>query len=104
MTNNRVLLENYFMPGDLEQNIKAFIEHYNHQRYHESINNLIPADVYFGRDSQILEERRNIKTKTIQNHRLQHQDKELEPPINESAPCTKSFDDAHCSIFKFFDT
>ena len=72
---NRILLENYFMPGDLEQNIEAFIEHYNHHRYHESINNLTPADVYFGRDSQIIEERRNIKTQTIQNRRLQHQNK-----------------------------
>jgi len=63
------------MPGDLVQNIEAFIEHYNHHRYHESINNLIPADLYFGRDHAILEERRKIKTQTIQNRRLQHQHK-----------------------------
>jgi putative transposase len=30
-----VLLENYFLPGDLQQQIEAFVEHYNHQRYHE---------------------------------------------------------------------
>ena len=32
---NRVLLENYCLPGDLEQQIEAFVEHYNHQRYRE---------------------------------------------------------------------
>ena len=41
---NRILLENYFLPGDLERQIKAFVEHYNHQRYHESLNNVTPAD------------------------------------------------------------
>ncbi len=41
---NRILLENYFLPGDLERQIEAFIEHYNHQRYHESLNNVTPAD------------------------------------------------------------
>jgi putative transposase len=29
---NRVLLENCFLPGDLERQIEAFIEHYNHWR------------------------------------------------------------------------
>ena len=31
---NRILLENYFLPGDLEAQIEAFVDHYNHQRYH----------------------------------------------------------------------
>ena len=39
---NRILLENYFFPADLEAQIEAFVDHYNHQRYHESINNLTP--------------------------------------------------------------
>lgn len=69
---NRVLLENYFLPGDLEMQIGAFIEYYNHQRYHESINNLTPADVYFGRGQSILEKRRRIKNKTIKQRRLLH--------------------------------
>jgi hypothetical protein len=29
---NRVLLENYFLTGDLERQIESFIEHYNHRR------------------------------------------------------------------------
>jgi len=37
---NRILLENYFLPGDLEARIEAFVEHYNHQRYHESLSNV----------------------------------------------------------------
>ena len=70
---NRILLENYFLPGDLEAQIEAFVEHYNHQRYHESLNNVTPADVYFGRDKAIIRERAKIKKLTIQKRRLQHQ-------------------------------
>ena len=70
---NRVLLENYYLPGDLERQIGAFVEYYNNQRYHESLNNVTPADVYFGRDKAILREREKIKKRTIQQRRLQHQ-------------------------------
>jgi putative transposase len=41
---NRILLENYFLPADLERQIEAFVEHYNLRRYHESLNNVTPAD------------------------------------------------------------
>ena len=70
---NRILLENYFLPGDLEAQIAAFVNDYNYRRYHESIDNLTPADVYFGRRSTILAERERIKRHTIQNRRLQYQ-------------------------------
>ena len=69
---NRILLDNYYLPGDLERQIGAFVEHYNHSRYHESIDNLTPADVYFGRAKTILTERQRIKRETIANRRLQH--------------------------------
>ena len=70
---NRTLLENYFLPGDLERQIEAFVEHYNHQRYHESLNNLTPADVYFGRGQSILAERERIKKRTLAKRRLHFQ-------------------------------
>ena len=69
---NRILLDNYFFPADLEARIEAFVDHYNHRRYHESINNLTPADVYFGRGQAILKQRERIKLKTMETRRLQY--------------------------------
>ena len=69
---NRILLENYYLPGELEARIGDFVAHYNHLRYHESLGNLTPADVYFGRGQTILIERERIKRQTIQNRRLLH--------------------------------
>ena len=69
---NRILLENYYLPGDLEAEIGAFVTHYNHLRYHESLGNLTPADVYFERGQTILIERERIKRQTITNRRLLH--------------------------------
>lgn len=70
---NRILLNNYYLPRELEEQISAFVENYNNKRSHESLNNLTPADVYFGRGQAILEEREKIKKITIQNRRLQYQ-------------------------------
>jgi putative transposase len=70
---NRILLENYYLPGDLEAQIEAFVADYNDRRYHESIDNLTPADVYFGRGQTILRHRERIKRQTIAHRRLQHQ-------------------------------
>src|SRR5689334_25344885 len=72
---NRILLENYYLPGDLEAHIGRFVDHYNHRRYHESLQNLTPADVYFGRGQTILLQRERIKRETIRKRRLQHRKK-----------------------------
>jgi putative transposase len=69
---NRILLENYFLPGDLERQIDAFVDHYNHRRYHESLENLTPANVYFGQGQTILKQRERIKHETINQRRLLH--------------------------------
>ena len=69
---NRILLENYYLPGALEQAVSEFIEHYNHHRYHESLGNLTPADVYLGRAESILRRRKEIKDRTIEKRRLLH--------------------------------
>jgi len=66
------MLENYFLPGDLERQIKAFVEHYNHQPYHESLGNLTPADAYFGRATAIIQQRERIKQQTLEKRRLLH--------------------------------
>ena len=71
---NRILLENYFLPGDLEAQIEAFVEHYNNQRYHESLNNVTPADAYFGRAPTILKQRKRIKRQTLEYRRLQNRE------------------------------
>ncbi|MFM9847459.1 MAG: IS3 family transposase [Hyphomicrobiaceae bacterium] len=70
---NRILLENYYLPGDLEAHIGDFVDFYNHRRYHESLKNITPADVYFGRGQTILLQRERIKRDTIHKRRLQHQ-------------------------------
>jgi putative transposase len=69
---SHILLEHYFLPGDLEAQIEAFVDHYNHQRFHESLNNVTPSDVYFGRDKAILHQRERIKRKTLEARHLHH--------------------------------
>lgn len=62
---NQILLENYYFPGELEDHIRQFVDYYNHGRYHESLNNLTPADVFYGRGQSILDEREKIKWRTL---------------------------------------
>lgn len=72
MMKNRVLLKNYYLPGDPERQIGAFVDCYNNERYHESRNNVTPADVCFGRDNDIIREREKFRKLTLQQRRLQH--------------------------------
>jgi transposase InsO family protein len=37
---NQILLENYYLPGQLEARLAEFVDYYNSRRYHESLNNL----------------------------------------------------------------
>jgi transposase InsO family protein len=69
---DQVLLENYYLPGDLMRRIETFVCYYNTERYHESLNNLTPEDVYVGRGEQILNRRRRIKRKTLERRRQLH--------------------------------
>lgn len=69
---NVICLDNYYFPWQLEQAIAAFVEHYNHHRYHEALDNVTPADVYFGRSAQILSQRTALKRRTLAERRAQY--------------------------------
>ncbi|MGW8180830.1 MAG: IS3 family transposase [bacterium] len=69
---NTIKLQNYYFPGELEQEIAAFIDHYNHQRVHESLDNLTPADVYHGRAKEILTLRNELKEQTLRRRRREN--------------------------------
>jgi putative transposase len=69
---NQILLENYYLPGQLESAIDRFVAYYNHERYHESLKNLTPADVYYGRGAQVLNTRQEIKRRTLDERRRLH--------------------------------
>ena len=66
---NQVLLENYYLPGDLKARIGEFVNYYNTERYHESLNNLTPEDVYTGRGQTVLDRRYRIKQQTLAERR-----------------------------------
>ena len=63
----------HFVLEFAQRQIDAFVDYYNKERYHESLGNLTPADVYFGREQQILKQREEIKRKTMLKRRLRHQ-------------------------------
>lgn len=71
---NQILLENYYFPGELEDRIRQFVDYYNQERYHESLNNLTPADVFYGRGQSILDEREKIKCRTLAMRRQMYYD------------------------------
>jgi putative transposase len=69
---NEVCLQHYYLSGELEQEIGRFIEYYNNERYHESLENVTPADVYFGRHKEVITRREELKRKTLKHRKLQN--------------------------------
>jgi putative transposase len=59
----------YDMPGELKKAIRAFIEYYNYQRYHESLGNVTPYDVYTGKHLEIIQKRKEVKSRTLQERK-----------------------------------
>ena len=77
---NVVNLEHYYLPWQLEHKIAEFVECYNHQRVHESLDSLTPADVYYGRAKEIAAAGSLIKEQTMRLRRMQNLGLE---PLNE---------------------
>jgi len=51
---------------------EAFVDPYNNQRYHESLDNVTPTDVYVERHEATLQQRERVKRKTLEARRLHH--------------------------------
>lgn len=60
---NRV---HYEMPSELKEAIRAFIEYYNYQRYHEGLGNVTPYAVYTGKHLEIIQRRKEVKSRTLE--------------------------------------
>ena len=67
---NVVKLENYYYPWKLEKAIAEWVEHYNNERYHESLDNVTPAVVYEGRRNDILDQRAVVKIRTLTRRKI----------------------------------
>jgi putative transposase len=66
---NVVTLRHYYVPWELEGEIGRFVQWYNHERYHESLDNVTPADVYHGRHREIVTARELVKLQTLERRR-----------------------------------
>ncbi len=49
--------------------IRAFIEYYNYRRYHEGLGNVTPYDVYTGKQHEIIQRRKKVKSRTLEVRR-----------------------------------
>ena len=62
----------YYSPWELEAALRDFVADYNNERYHESLDNVTPADVYYGRQYAVLSERAKIKQRTMEQRRKEY--------------------------------
>jgi len=69
---NLIKLQHYYLPGELEREIEQFVEYYNNRRYHESLDNVTPADAYYGRVQEIITKREQIKIRTLRLRKQQN--------------------------------
>ena len=69
---NVVMLQHYYSPSQLREAIADFVEYYNNQRYHESLDNMTPADVFYGKEKEVQSKRNIIKRETMALRRHQN--------------------------------
>lgn len=69
---NIVKLQHYYSPTELKEAIADFVDYYNNQRYHESLDNMTPADVFYGKEKEVKTKREKIKQETMILRRKQN--------------------------------
>jgi putative transposase len=66
---NLILLDNYYAPAELTERIREWVDYYNHQRYHGAIDNVTPADKYYGQHRVVLKKREKVRRETMMMRR-----------------------------------
>jgi transposase len=79
---NVIKLDTYYFPEQLEEQIGAFIDHYNNNRYHESLDNMTPADIYFGKAKNIKSKREQTKVRTLRKRRQNYLESKLQKMVS----------------------
>lgn len=69
---NVVKLQHYYFPWELEASLRDFVAYYNNERYHEALDNVTPADTYFGRKHEVVSEREKIKKRTMRMRKKEY--------------------------------
>ena len=69
---NVVQLQNYYSPSQLIEAIEDFVAYYNNQRYHESLDNMTPVSIYYGKEKEVQSKRDKIKRDTMSLRRQQN--------------------------------
>ena len=77
---NEINLQKYYLPWELEHEIARFVRYYNNERYHESLDNVTPADVYYGRHTEIITRREQLKLQTLKRRKRYN----LSQPITQT--------------------
>lgn len=66
---SKVKLYIYDCPNELKAEVGKFINYYNKKRYHESLGNVTPDDVFYGRREKIIKERDEKRRLTLMNRK-----------------------------------
>ena len=75
---NVVKLRDSYFPEELKAALKDFTRKlrllpcYNNERYHESLDNVTPADAYFGRRYAVVSKREKIKKRTMRKRKKEY--------------------------------
>ncbi|MBO6558629.1 MAG: transposase [Pseudomonadales bacterium] len=54
----------------MEKAIEEWVHHYNHERYHQSLDNVTLADVFEGRRNERLDQRALLKASTLTQRKI----------------------------------
>jgi putative transposase len=60
------------IPWELEAALRDFVAYYNNERHHEALDNVTPADAYFGRKHAVVSEREKTKKRIMRKRKKEY--------------------------------